>query len=207
MASPTENIHWLGHASIKITGDKTIYIDPWKLEKADPADVILITHDHFDHLSEEDIAKIRRDDTVIVCPPDSVAKFTGDIRSARAGHALEVDGVIVEPVAAYNTNKDFHPKSNQWVGYVVTVGGIRIYVSGDTDVIPEMENLENIDVAIVPIGGTYTMTADEAAQAVNTIRPKVAVPFHYGDIVGSNADAQRFKELCRVSVEILSPEQ
>ncbi|MBN2398050.1 MAG: MBL fold metallo-hydrolase [Deltaproteobacteria bacterium] len=196
-----ENIVWLGHSSVRIDGEKVIYIDPWKLTDPKRADLILISHSHYDHLSLEDIAKIQKDDTVIITTKDSAARLSGDVRIVKPGDVLQVEGISVEAVPAYNTNKDFHPKKNGWLGFVVTVGGKRIYYCGDTDFIPEMETIR-ADIMLVPVGGTYTMTAEEAARAVNTVRPETAIPIHYDDIVGSVKDARRFKDLCEVPVEI-----
>ena len=198
-----ENIKWLGHAGFKITGEKTIYIDPFKIRDAEPADVIIITHEHFDHLSVEDLKKIQTGKTIIVTTPDCFSKVSGSIRTIIPGQTLDVDGIKIEAVPAYNINKTFHPKSNGWIGVVMIVNGKRIYHAGDTDHIPEMNNFKNIDVALLPVSGTYVMTAEEAADAANKIMPKVAVPMHYGAIIGTNADAEKFKRLCRCKVEIL----
>jgi L-ascorbate metabolism protein UlaG (beta-lactamase superfamily) len=185
-------IHWLGHASFRIDdGAVTIYIDPWKLAAgASKADVILITHAHYDHFSAEDIAKIEKPTTVFVAPADVVSKLTGKhIVTAAPGGSYQAGPVKVTAVAAYNTNKDFHPKANGWVGYIVTLSnGQRVYHSGDTDVTPEMKKVKT-DVALMPCGGTYTMTAAEMAAAANEFKPAVLIPMHWGDIVGSRADA------------------
>jgi len=196
-----ENIVWLGHSSVRIDGEKVIYIDPWKLKNPKKADLILISHSHYDHLSVEDVAKIQKDDTVIIATKDSAARLSGDVRIVKPGDVVQVEGISVEAVPAYNTNKDFHPRENGWLGFVVTVGGKRIYYCGDTDLIPEMETMR-ADIMLVPVGGTYTMTAEEAARAVNTVRPGTAIPIHYDDIVGSEEDARRFRDLCEVPVEI-----
>ena len=202
-----ENIKWLGHASFKITGEKIIYIDPWKINEDEKADIILITHEHFDHCSSEDIEKIAKDDTTIVTVADCQSKVTraevNDVRLVEPGSKLNAHGIEIEAVHSYNLNKDFHPQSNNWVGFVITVNGKRIYHAGDTDNIPEMSQLRNIDVALVPVSGTYVMTAEEAAQAVKTFKPKLAIPMHYGDIVGTKEDAEKFKELAECEVEIL----
>lgn len=198
-----ENIHWLGHASIKITGTKTIYIDPWKLKKPSPADIILITHDHYDHYSEDDIAKIRKKDTVIVAPKNCAGRLKA--KAVKPQDTVTIDSVTIKAVPAYNIGKQFHPKGNNWVGYLVTIDGRTIYHPGDTDAIPEMEKLKP-DIAFFPVGGTYTMDAEDAARVANKMQPGVAIPIHYGDIVGSKKDAQRFKELCKCSVEILETE-
>jgi L-ascorbate metabolism protein UlaG (beta-lactamase superfamily) len=202
-----KNIHWLGHASFRIdAGDKTIYIDPYRIRAgALKADIILATHDHFDHNSLEDIAKLKKETTVIVAPADAAKKHAGNVRSVEPGQTLTVEGITVETVPAYNTGKDFHPRKNKWVGYILTVGGVRIYHAGDTDYIPEMDALK-ADIAMLPVGGTYTMTAEQAARAVDSFKPKVAVPMHYNSIVGTAADADRFKRLCKTKVEILQQE-
>ncbi len=194
-------ITWLGHDSMKIKGDKVIYIDPWKLEDAEPADIVLVTHEHYDHCSPPDIEKIATDETMIVATADSARKLKGDVMVVKPGDTVGIDGVSIEAVPAYNTNKSFHPKNSSWVGFVVTMGGKRIYHAGDTDSISEMDSL-GVDVALVPVSGTYVMTAEEAAGAVNRMKPKIAVPMHYGDIVGSEADAERFKALVSDDIEV-----
>jgi len=198
-----ENIFWLGHSSVRIDGQQVIYIDPWKLKDPKKADLILISHSHYDHLSPEDVRKIQKEDTVIVATQDSAADLSGDIRIVKPGDVVQIGEIRVEAVPSYNLDKAFHPRENHWLGFVVTVGGKRIYYCGDTDLIPEMEAIQ-ADIMLVPVGGTYTMTAEEAARAVNTIRPEVAIPIHYDDIVGSAEDARRFRDLCEVPVEIKS---
>ncbi len=201
-----ENIHWLGHASFRIDGEKTIYIDPWKLKGKPPkADLILITHDHYDHCSPDDVAKITKKDTVIVTIAAAAGKFKGNVRVVKPGDNLTAAGIPIEVVPAYNVGKRFHPKGAGYVGFILTVGGQRIYHAGDTDIIPEMDDIQ-ADIALLPVGGTYTMTAEEAARAANKIKPKVAIPMHYGDIVGSIRDAERFRDLCQVEVTILPQE-
>ncbi len=188
-----DNIHWLGHATFRIEDGKTqIYVDPWKLPAGVPkADVILITHGHFDHYSEEDIAKIAQPQTTFVATPDVASKLKGSRAvAASPGGTYTVGQLKIHAVPAYNVNKDFHKKAEGWVGYVITLSdGTRIYHSGDSDVTPEMKNVKT-DVALLPCGGTYTMTAAEVAQAANAFKPSVLVPMHWGDIVGSRADAE-----------------
>lgn len=196
-----DKIFWLGHSSVKITGEAILYIDPWKIEGGEEADIILISHSHHDHLSPEDVKKIQKEGTVIVTTEDCVTGLSGDVRVAKAGDELHIGGVKVEAVPSYNMNKAFHPKSSAWIGFIVTMGGKRIYYCGDTDFIPEMREIE-ADIVIIPVGGTYTMTADEAAGAVNVINPEAAIPIHYGDIVGSIEDAERFRDLAECRVEI-----
>jgi L-ascorbate metabolism protein UlaG (beta-lactamase superfamily) len=198
-----EKIKWLGHASFRIEGSKTtVYIDPWKLKSALPADVICITHSHYDHLSEEDVKKIRKPTTVILGPSDCKSGFGDAFKAVTPGASHTIGDVVVEAVPAYNTDKDFHPKKNNWVGYIVTVDGVRIYHSGDTDVIPEMADFK-VDVALLPVGGTYTMTVKQAADAVKRLKPKVAVPMHCGDIVGTFQDREAFRAASEVPVVVL----
>ncbi|MEA1965550.1 MAG: MBL fold metallo-hydrolase [Candidatus Aerophobetes bacterium] len=200
-----ENISWLGHASFKITNDKVLYIDPWKLKGEDKADIILITHSHYDHLSLEDVSKIQTEDTVIVVPPDEASKLKGNVKTVKPGDSLTVKGIDIKVVPAYNIKKNYHPKENRWVGFIIDIKGTRIYHSGDTDFIPEMEKIK-ADIALLPIGGTYTMDATKAVEAVKAINPEVAIPMHYGEIVGSAKDARKFKEMSPVKVEILKKE-
>lgn len=199
-----EAIEWLGHATFKLTrGGKTIYIDPWKIRTKDIADVVCITHSHYDHLSVEDVKKLQGEKTIVVATADSARQLSGNVRVIKPGDAIEVDGVKIEAVAAYNVNKQFHPKANGWVGFIITLpDGTRFYHPGDTDYIPEMKNVK-ADIAVFPVGGTYTMDAREAAKAANTIRPKIAIPMHWGTIIGSETDAKIFKENCQVEVSIL----
>ena len=207
-----ENIQWLGHDVFKISSDQTvIYTDPFRLaEGADKADVILITHDHFDHCSPEDVAKIQKADTVIVTTASAAAKLKGNIEVVRPGSKLQVKGIPIEVTWAYNVNKfrnpgePFHPRGPNFVGFIFTAGGKRIYLAGDTDLIPEMNGID-VDIALLPVSGTYVMTADEAIQAANTaITAKVYIPMHYNAIVGTDADAKKFAAgVQRGRVEIL----
>ena len=202
-----ENIKWLGHAGFKIKGEKTIYIDPFKIKETEPAGIIIVTHEHFDHLSPDDIKKIQTTKTTIVTTKDCAEKLSGNIKTVCVDEKINIGNVQIEAVPAYNINKNFHQKEKSWIGVIVTVNGKRIYHAGDTDNIPEMSNLKNIDVALLPVSGTYVMTAEEAADAANKIMPKIAVPMHYGAIVGSIEDAEKFKSLCRCKVEIVNIHQ
>jgi L-ascorbate metabolism protein UlaG (beta-lactamase superfamily) len=200
-----EKIKWLGHASFRVEGSgATVYIDPWKLKAFTPADIVCITHSHFDHLSEEDVEKIRKPSTVIIGPPDCAGNFGASFKKIAPGQSLKIGDVTVEAVPAYNTDKEFHQRNKNWVGYVVTVDGVRVYHTGDSDMIPEMSSM-SVDVALVPVGGTYTMTVPQAAEAVKKINPKVAVPMHCGDIVGTLDDRTAFKSASSVPVVILDP--
>ena len=200
-----ENIHWLGHASFKLTGEKIIYIDPYEISDTEKADIILITHTHHDHLSMDDIEKIRKLDTAVFAPEDARSKLS-DFKSVKPYQFFNVGKIKIETVPAYNLDKEFHPEEKNWVGYIIEINGQRIYHAGDTDLIPEMSELKDIDVALLPIGGKYTMDVTEALQAVNIIQPKIAIPMHYGKLVGTKMDAEKFKQLAGCKVELLQNE-
>jgi L-ascorbate metabolism protein UlaG (beta-lactamase superfamily) len=197
-----KNIHWLGHDTFKIVGEKVIYTDPFKIKKKDTADIILITHEHFDHCSPEDVKAIQGQKTVIVTTSDCTQKLSGNIKIVKPGDKINVVGVEIEAVPAYNTNKQFHTKDKGWVGYIFTVEGQRIYIAGDTDHIPEMKNFK-VDIAILPVSGTYVMTAEEAIKAALDIKPKIAIPMHYGSIVGSKNDAKKFADGLKGKIDVV----
>ncbi|CAG0990501.1 hypothetical protein ANRL3_02743 [Anaerolineae bacterium] len=200
-----QNIFWLGHDSFRLKGEKVVYIDPWKLAaNAEKADVILVTHDHRDHFSPDDIAKISKPDTVVVAPQAVAAKANTQITVVKPGDTLNANGIGIIVVPAYNPNKKFHPKTAGYVGYIVTLNGKQIYHAGDTDLIPEMTQIK-CDIALLPVSGTYVMTALEAAEAANTLKPALAIPMHWGDptVVGTLNDAEEFKRLAKVPVKIL----
>jgi L-ascorbate metabolism protein UlaG (beta-lactamase superfamily) len=201
-------IHWLGHDGFRIVaGGKTIYTDPYQLSKAqhnrNDADIVFISHNHFDHLSMDDLRRVIGKKTSVVAAKECVDQLrtagAAEVNWVAPGDRLAVQGVAVEVLPAYNTNKKFHPKADGKVGFVFTAGNMRIYHTGDTDDIPEMSAAKP-DIALVPVSGTYVMTAEEAARAVNEkIKPKkLAIPMHYGSIVGSEQDAKKFKELVKV---------
>ena len=196
-----DHIHWLGHDTFRIVGERIIYTDPFKIRREDTSDIILITHEHRDHCSPDDIKKVAGDDTVIVATPDCASKLSEDIITVKPGDKINIKGVDIEAVPSYNTNKQFHPKDNAWVGYIFTVSGQRIYIAGDTDYIPEMKDFI-VDIALLPVSGTYVMTAEEAVKAALDINPGVAVPMHYNSIVGSIDDAKRFAEALKGKVEV-----
>ena len=201
------NIEVLYHSSIRIKKEKTIYIDPFKIDRNyNDADIIFITHDHYDHYSEEDIDKVINENTVIVIPEELLTKVLkkginkNAIITVKPNQKYMVQGIKFETVPAYNTNKIFHPKENGWVGYVIEINGIKYYIAGDTDITEENKKVK-CDVAFVPVGGTYTMDFKEAAQLVNQIQPKVAVPIHYGSVVGTKQDAEEFIKLLHTNIK------
>ena len=192
------NIEVLCHSSIRMNKGKIIYVDPFHIEENyQDADIILITHSHYDHFSEEDIEKVRKADTKIYVTEDYVenARQLGfsenKIIGVKPNQTYYEGNIEINTVPAYNVNKQFHPKENNWVGYIIKIDGITYYIAGDTDITEENKKIK-CDVAFVPVGGTYTMTAKEAAELVNIIKPKVAIPIHYGDIVGTKEDAITF---------------
>jgi L-ascorbate metabolism protein UlaG (beta-lactamase superfamily) len=204
-----ERFTWFRQSAFQWKGDGlVVYIDPWGVTTEDPADAIFLTHAHFDHYSPEDIEKVRKDGTRIVAPADVAREISGDVTPVGPGDAVEVVGVRAEIVPAYNVVEErleAHPKANNWVGYIFTLGSNSYYHAGDTDHIPELEQVR-ADVAFLPIGGTYTMDPSEAAGLAKAIAPQVAVPMHYGFVVGVPSDAERFAaEADPVKVQALIP--
>ncbi|HSJ56612.1 MAG TPA: MBL fold metallo-hydrolase [Anaerolineae bacterium] len=203
-----KNLHWLGHDTFRLDGPAVIYFDPWQLQgDLVKADLVLVSHEHHDHCSPEDVARLSTPETVVVAGGGAAAKLTG-AQAVEPGDRLTVKGVEIEVVPAYNVNKfrspgvPFHPQASKHVGYVVTLDGVRLYFAGDTDQIPEMAQIE-CDVALLPVSGKYTMTAEEAAEAARLLSPDVVVPMHYGAGIGSGDDGQRFAELYGGVVTVL----
>ncbi len=209
-------IRWLGHDTFEISNSKRIVIDPYKLSKEHKADILLITHEHFDHLSIEDIEKVADANTSVVAPKQCEGELKDmnfkELIIVKPNEKVQVQGLGIEAVPAYNTNKinpstkkPFHPKEDGKVGYIITINDLRIYHAGDTDAIEEMKDI-NADIALLPVSGTYVMTAEEASQAAKMIKPRLAIPMHYGAIVGSLEDANKFKSLVDCEVKILEQE-
>lgn len=201
---------WFRQSALRwVDDERTVYIDPWGTdEDAPPADLILITHAHMDHYQPEEIERLRKDGTQLVAPPDIAAELTGDVTAVVPGESHQIAGVSFTTVPAYNTREEaleFHPKANRWVGYVLDLGGTTYYHAGDTDHATELDAVKT-DVAFLPIGGYYTMDPVEAAGLAKSIGPQMAVPMHYGFVVGSPSDADRFKEAAApVPVQRLTP--
>jgi L-ascorbate metabolism protein UlaG (beta-lactamase superfamily) len=201
-------ITWLGHASFRISGGGgVVYIDPWKLpEQPHDADVVFVSHSHYDHCSRDDVAGVSGENTTVLAPADAVEEL-GRSNAVLPGQSMSIGGVTVETVAAYNVDKQYHPRGRNWLGAVITIDGRRIYYAGDTDEVPEMSDLADIDLALLPVGGTYTLTAAEAARACRAIGCKAALPYHWGDIVGEASDAETFADEAPCEVTILQPGQ
>ncbi|MDD5432572.1 MAG: MBL fold metallo-hydrolase [Candidatus Omnitrophica bacterium] len=203
-----KNLHWLGHDSFRLGSEKIIYFDPYRLPKNSPkADIILITHDHYDHCSETDVKSISTKDAVILASLGAGEKLKEsgvlckEIMFLEPFKNAEIGGVKVFAVPSYNIGKPYHPKSAKNLGFIVEAEGSKIYHAGDTDKIPEMEDF-HCDIALLPVGGTFTMNAQEASEAALVIKPKVAIPMHYGSGTGSKEDGERFAELLKGKIEV-----
>lgn len=202
-----DNIKWLGHSTIKILGDKIIYIDPYNvLEKFNDADIIFITHSHYDHFSIEDIKKVYKQKTKIVITEDlyeEVLKLgfeEKDIMSVLPNNHYNIENLNFNTIAAYNTNKEYHPKENNWVGYIIEINNIKYYITGDTDLTNEAKQVK-CDIAFLPVGGTFTMNYHDAALLANEIAPKIVIPIHYGTLVGTKDDALNFKKEVKENIK------
>ena len=200
-----DNIEVLIHSSIKFSKDIIIYFDPYKINKEyHDADIIFITHSHYDHYSPLDIKKVIKDNTIVVCPKDVKEELLKlnikNIIEVVPNKDYEVLNIKFKTIPAYNVNKNFHPKENNWVGYLINYNNVKYYIAGDTDITEENKNII-CDVAFVPIGGTFTMDYKEAASLINEIQPKIAVPTHYGLIVGNKDDGIKFSKLLNNSIE------
>ena len=210
-------ITWLGHDGFRIQNGQVVYIDPFQIESGDPkADLLLISHEHFDHCNPDDLKKVVTPNTVVVAHAQSKDELSKvkvkEVKIIKPGDKIKIGDVNVEAVPAYNVNKfrepgkAFHPKEDGKLGFVVTVKGVRIYHTGDSDHIPEMRGLRP-DIALIPVSGTYVMTSQEAVEAVASIDPKVAIPMHYGAIVGDQKDADAFKKQVKCEVQVLVKER
>ncbi len=207
---------WLGHDGFRIQNSQVVYIDPFQIEGGPKADIVLVSHEHFDHCNVDDLKKIVGPNTIIVAHAQSKGELSKleakEVKILKPGDKTNLGDIGIEAVPAYNVNKFrepgkvFHPKEDGKLGFIVTVKGVRIYHSGDTDHIPEMKNIRT-DIALIPVSGTYVMTVQEAAEAVESINPKVAIPMHYGSIVGSRQDAEALQKLVKAEVKILEKER
>ena len=197
------------HSSIKIQKDKIIYIDPFRIkETTHDADFIFITHSHYDHFSTQDIIKVAKIDTVFITIQETKSSLElmgipqNQITIVEPNNEYKIKNIKFETVPAYNENKKFHTKENKWVGYIIELNGIKYYIAGDTDNIEEIQKVK-CDVAFIPIGGTFTMDAKEAADLANKIDGKIIVPIHYGEIIGTKEDLERFIKLTNKQVKVL----
>lgn len=202
MADIMEKIHWLGHSSFAVYGSRTVCFDPYRVTRVRKADLILVSHTHSDHFSPEDIAKVAVEKTTLVISSDAKPDYPASVVTMRPGDSARIMGMTIEAVPAYNLTKTYHPKANNWLGYILTIDGVRLYHAGDTDFIPEMKGLA-ADVGFVPVGGTYTMESREAAEAVNAMKLSRVVPMHWGEIVGTEKDAADFKGLVGPATEVI----
>lgn len=202
---PLVTVQWLGHASVKVwSGDQIVYVDPQNLSiSPHDATLVLVTHSHSDHYSPADIARVSGPDTAFIAPPDVINAY-GRGRPLAPGEAIDLGPLRIIGVWAYNITRTNHPKANNWLGYIIEIGSKRVYCAGDTDVTEEMKSLEDIDIAFLPAGGTYTATAQEAAEATEYLKPRLAIPYHWGQIVGSRSDAERFVRFAACNAKVMT---
>lgn len=204
-----EKIHWFGQSAVKIeTGDNIIYIDPLISEKTEDADIILITHSHSDHFDLRSIERVAKKETVFIATKDCEgrikSKFNAQVITLKPGMSKDLNGTLIEAVPAYNVA---HPKTNNWVGYILTIDGVRIYHAGDTKRIPEMKEF-TCDIAMLPLGQTYTMkSVEEAAEAAQDVKAKIAIPIHFGIYEGTIEDAHKFAELLKGKIQVVIKEK
>ena len=200
----TSNIIVNIHSSIKIVLDKIIYFDPYKIEdNINDADIIFITHNHYDHLDIDSINKVKNSNTIVVAPKsieEDIKKIEfKDYIYLNPNEEIDIDNINIKTIPSYNINKPFHPKSNNWLGYIITYNNISYYIAGDTDITEDNMKVK-CDIAFIPIGGKFTMDVNEASKLINIINPKIVIPIHYGSIVGNIEDAKRLKELVNIEV-------
>ena len=199
------NIKVLNHASIKMTGQKTIYFDPYQLmEEYHDADIIFITHDHYDHYEESSIKNAMTDKTILVVPTsleEQARTLSTNLILVEPNKTYTIDDILVDVIPSYNTNKDFHPKDKNYVGYNITIDDTKYYVMGDTDRTSEADSVQT-DICLVPIGGTYTMNVDEAVAYINDLKPKKVIPIHYGTVAGDKSFGNTFKEKINNEIKV-----
>ena len=186
-------------SSIRINSDKIIYFDPFKIEdKKNDADIVFITHSHYDHMDSESINNIKNDSTIVIAPKtieNDIKKIElKDYIFLNPNEEINIENINIKTIPAYNIGKPFHPKDNKWLGYLVTINNVSYYIAGDTDKTNEIEKIK-CDIALVPIGGHFTMDVNEAADLIRIINPNVVIPTHYGSIVGNTEDGKRFKDI------------
>lgn len=199
-------VEWLGHSSFRLTGSRTIYIDPWKIpSRRKDGDVILISHLHHDHFSAYDIKQVTRDSWNVWGPEDVIQEL-GIGRFMLPTDSIETEGISVTAVKAYTIHRLFHPVEKNWLGFIIEMDGVRLYYAGDTDLIPEMRSIGVVDIALLPVPGVFTMDAHEAAQATQLFKAGCAIPYHWGDTIGSREDAEQFARAAACKVVILDPQ-